>query len=118
MAEKDKFADELMSDEELDQVAGGTNGEYDALRNAIGKVEVYRNLLATRVQEKTVGLVGVDYMKKYLKQHYEIDAEISLGFFGGSANVYKRNGESLSHQQVLDMIKNNNPGFLDLGIYE
>ncbi len=42
-----------------------------------------------------------------LKNHYGIDADISNGFWffsDGSKNTYKKDGKSLNHQQVWEMI--------------
>jgi len=38
MAKEDKFADEIMSDDELDQVAGGTKSEFRELQRVLPKI--------------------------------------------------------------------------------
>jgi len=38
MAVKDKFADEMLTDDELDQVAGGTNSEFKELQRVLPKI--------------------------------------------------------------------------------
>ncbi len=92
MAEKDKFAGEIMSDEELDGVAGGTLGETVELFNVIN--------------QKT----NANYLDlpDYLKTNYGIDVIINVNqcqWNGGGANEYRLNGEQITHEQVLDIIK-------------
>ena len=45
MVDKDKFADEVMSDEELDQVAGGTVAEFDEICSAMANNPFVKNAL-------------------------------------------------------------------------
>ena len=107
---KEKFADEIMSDEELDYVAGGTSEETIAMINAIGYVRERTNYGDGR---KFYTLLPPDEVAGYLKKTYNIDATINLGRFnddvhtfemGGKPNEYSLNGKSLTQQQVLGII--------------
>ncbi|MBR4115819.1 MAG: hypothetical protein IKK40_07385 [Bacteroidales bacterium] len=84
---------EKLDDEQLEQVAGGTVRE---------SWEIFQILK----QKKSVRM-GLYDLPDYLKNNYGIDAKIDgyPDFDEGRANVYSRNGESLTHQQVLDIIK-------------
>ncbi len=90
MADKDKFADEIMSDEELDGVAGGTRAET----YADGEELVKRGLLSaedalssSKVRE-TIHNLGYKY-----KDHG------GLAIFGAKNNEYfNKNGESVSRE--------------------
>ena len=98
-----------LSEEELDQVAGGTRTEVFDIIHAIGKVHTK--------------IMGVDHYSEldfvpgqiegYLKEHYGIKANLSTGFLGTglgeSKNTYSRDGQSLTHQQVINIIKHGNP---------
>ena len=113
MADKDKFADEVMSDEELDGVAGGTYSETSDIIMAVGKV-VEHNGFYNNKPAKFMWYLDDSEVAGYLKKNYNIDAELDgykhPGAGGGwieecEANIYKINGKQISHQQVLDIIK-------------
>ena len=89
MAE-DKYAGEALSEEELDGVAGGKLWEISEICIAAGK-RMY-----------------IHEIPGYLKENFNIDAKIdgdTYTLYEGQANIYKRNGETLTHQQVIDIIK-------------
>lgn len=110
-----KMAMNKINDFELNKVAGGTLKEFKELFNAYenkGKVKEMvaeltcpgsyipyedRNILFARVVEKA------------LKQDFNIDAYISVGFCGTGfrsvPNTYSLNGKTLSHQEVLNIVK-------------
>ena len=101
---------EMMSNEQLDQVSGGTCQQTDELIRAIGPVDVrvkgghthYQTTYRTEHRQ-----LKRDEVEDYLKKHYGIDADISNGFLffsDGSNNTYKKNGQSLTHEQVWYMI--------------
>jgi len=108
MAEKDKFADEKLSDEELDQVAGGTVGEYDELRDLFGTVKRHVSS-GGRNAHTFEGRLTDEEIKSWLKEHLNIDAQINykrwFPWQDGDPNVYTRNGQSLTHEQVVKEIK-------------
>lgn len=93
MADEKKFADEKLSDEQLDNVAGGTVRE---------SWEIFQVL-----KQKTDVRMGLWDLPDYLKKNYGIDAKIDgyPDFDEGNPNVYNLNGEPLTHQQVLNIIK-------------
>ncbi len=93
MAEKKKIAGEIMSDEELDGVAGGTVRE---------SWEIFQI-----INQKTNVRMGLYDLPDYLKKNYGIDAKIDgyPDFDEGNPNVYSLNGKQITHQQVLDIIK-------------
>lgn len=104
---------EKMSDDELEQVAGGTNGEYKALRKLLPMVHYIKNLsfFDQAVEHKKKRYMTTDEVEGWLKTNLNIDAEIDDGFFlnpfdsAGDPNKYSRNGQMLTHGQVMDEIK-------------
>ncbi len=60
-----------------------------------------------------MALTDNDDIQKYLKYHYNVDSDLSEGLFGlfSSANKYSKNGKSLSHKEIIGMIKAHNPKF-------
>lgn len=110
MADEKIFDNEILSDEELDNVAGGTSEETIAMINAIGYVRERTNYGDGR---KFYTLLPPDEVASYLKKTFNIDATINLGRFnddvhqfemGGKPNEYSINGKSLTQRQVLDII--------------
>ena len=108
MVEKDKFADEKLSDEELDQVAGGTVGEYDELRDLFGTVKRHVSS-GGRNAHTFEGRLNDEEIKSWLRSNLNIDAQINykrwFPWQDGDPNVYTRNGQSLTHEQVVKEIK-------------
>lgn len=98
-----------LSEEELDQVAGGSKTETWGIIHAIGKV--HHKIMGKSVYRE------LDFVPSkiaaYLKKHYGIDADLSSGFLctgiGSSDNTYSRDGKSLTHQQVINIIKYGKP---------
>ena len=108
MAEKDKYADELMSDEELDGVAGGTVQEYRELRGLFDpEIIVVRNKLGGEYEEEIYK--SDDDIRSWLKYNLNIEATFNykrwFPWQDGDPNVYTRNGESVSHAQVIKEAK-------------
>jgi len=102
--------DEILNDEQLDNVAGGTSREMEDLRRTIGEVYLEHD----SYNHSYYTYVPMEKLAPYLKKHYGIDATINLGEYDpsdhgfvteGAPNKYSRNGQSLTHQQVLDIIK-------------
>lgn len=103
------FKDELISEEELDDVAGGTSSEMRDLIYAIGKVYLEHDSYHSYYT-----YVPMEELAPYLKKKYGIDATINLGEYDpsdhgfvteGKPNTYSRNGQPLTQQQVLDIIR-------------
>ena len=108
---KEIFKDEMLSDEELDNITGGTSEETIEMINAIGYVRERTNYCDGK---KFYSLLPPDEVASYLKKTYGIDATINLGRFnddvhqfemGGKPNQYSRNGQLLTQKQVLDIIR-------------
>ncbi len=102
MKDEKILQEEIMEDEELDAVAGGTLNELRDLQKLFYHY--------TDVQRKKTVTVykSADWIKKWLKSRLNIDAEINHkgGWFTSpGANSYSRNGESLTHEQVVAEIK-------------
>ena len=113
MAEKDRFADEILSDEELDNVAGGTYAEAEELQALFG----YRVSNNSRKSQIRIGSSSeiISYnksfseVKSWLKEHLNIDANLHYTHFWpwtkADPNTYSRNGVSLTHEQVVAEVK-------------
>ena len=111
MAKEDKIADEVLSEEELDQVAGGTVGEYDELRDLFGTVKRrvgsagrhgrHAHTIEDRLNDEEI--------KSWLRSNLNIDAQINykrwFPWQDGDPNTYSRNGVSLTHEQVVAEVK-------------
>ena len=113
MADEKILDNEILNDEELDNVAGGTFFETRDLRNAIGRVYLVKSYYDNQPIQ-FYSKLPPNEIAGYLKSHYDIDATLSFGKYnsevglyepGGDPNTYSRNGQSLTHQQVLDIIK-------------
>ena len=114
MKDKKILEEEMLSDEELDKVAGGTYDECSEIVMAVGKVVEHNGFIDNKPGKFMWYLDGNPETADYLKKTYNIDAELS-GYLApgagggypidGVANIYKINGKQISHQQVLDIIK-------------
>lgn len=103
-----KINDELeaMSDEELDNVAGGTYKEYHELDELLPYSDDNFTFGNTIVKSP-------EYIHDWLKSNLNIDAEINIGFsmddygniYDNIANVYTRNGQNLTHEEVIKECK-------------
>jgi len=122
MIDEKKFADEAMSDEELDNVAGGTLSQMQDLVSAIVKVKSGSSVLGDMMNGAGCFLPGFNEINKsYVKETLSrigIDAQIDIGWLGygicSEDNVYtdKRTGKSLSHEEVLSRIKRDLPSWM------
>ena len=108
-----KINDELekLSDEELNQVAGGTYDEWLELAKFFpsgggGAGVGSGGSLGFSGSYKTYK--DEDWIKDWLKRNLNIEAEIDgtrFLFYRGSRNTYTRNGESLTHEQVVKEVR-------------
>ena len=105
------FAEEILLDEEMEKVAGGTVGELNELTNAMLGNSKFKLLSNTETHVPGVNRMVADSVEKMLKEDMNIDANISLGFLGtgaGSAkNTYRdmTTGQYITHAEVIDRIK-------------
>ena len=87
--------EEILSDEELEKVAGG------AVRECTD--------ICKLAAEKDHVSLGLHQVQDYLKKYHNIDAKIDIGDVfacdNGNPNVYKYNGEIINHSQVLEIIR-------------
>ena len=98
----EKFKDEVLSDKELDNVAGGTNGEFKELSsilpNIFEKVQGYRARVNVISRSRKP-----DEVVSWLKENLNIDAKIDVGEWwnpldsAGSSNSYSRDVKSITH---------------------
>lgn len=114
MKDEKILENEIMTDEELEKVSGGTHYETSQIINAIGqiyKVNGFKGDFSHPVTFYTY--LPLDEVEPYLKKTYGIDAKLDCGQYDpaahdfvteGGANQYSRNGQSLTHQQVMDII--------------
>ncbi|MBQ6005093.1 MAG: hypothetical protein IJL14_02465 [Selenomonadaceae bacterium] len=104
MAEEKKFADEKLTDEQLNGVAGGTYGEYKELRDLIFSYEILRNSDAKKLSRSG--------LEKWLKDNINVTADISTGFIlnfsddAGKTNTYRDNDRKkyISHGAVKEKV--------------
>lgn len=112
MAEKDKFADEKLSDEELDQVAGGTYAEAEELQALFGYTVGVSKTGKKRIRTSSEIISynkSFSDVESWLKEHLNIDANLHYTHFWpwtkADPNTYSRNGVSLTHEQVVAEVK-------------
>ena len=97
------LVEEILLDEEMEKVSGGTTEEFIDIAKFLPKI--------TRVRygHEMKDFMNKDQAQDWLKTNLNIDAEIGLGktFFNipGKPNIYSRNGESLTHEEVLTELK-------------
>lgn len=104
------MTNEVLKEEQLDEVAGGSYSETMELIRAIGLVDIREKRYSRRGSRyETVRrqLEGGE-VREYLKDHYGIDSIINFRahsfLYDGQKNTYKKDGKSLTHYQVWDMI--------------
>ena len=108
---------------ELDNVAGGTVKEFNEIFDAYNSLAgSYMESIGSGAREllDILGTAGsgaksavicalATPFEKALKHDFDIDAYISVGWggtgFRSTHNRYSKNGKSLTHQEVVDMIR-------------
>ena len=103
---------EQLTDEQLDQVAGGTVKEYEEICSAMANNPILKSILETGSHVPISNQVDKVLVEDILKVEMGIKADISLGFLGtglgSKSNTYKdlRNGgRSMTHAEVINRIK-------------
>mgnify|MGYP006916061719 CR=1 FL=1 len=107
MAKEDKFAGEMLTDEELDGVVGGTRAETQELIKAVYK-KVY-NLDISGI-DLSAADVNV-YLKSELEAElasFGVNSKVDVGFkgtgIGEKANeYYTPKGNKISHEQLMNI---------------
>jgi len=82
MAEEKKFTGEVLSDKELDDVAGGTLTQYNELVNAVMKDPDMSRTILVANSAGFSDLAVKDDVEKFLKNKLGIEADISVGLLG------------------------------------
>lgn len=86
---KNDINDEILDDETLDQVAGGTGKEFDS------DLEVYAGMIGKSVED----VDGLSLKKAFVK------AGVNVQFNTGSTdNIYKVNGTRVSRYEALVLL--------------
>lgn len=108
----EKLKNELMKDEELEDVAGGTVTEFGEICGAMANNFALSNLLKGSSHLPVGNLVQREIVVAILKNKMGIEADVSLGLLGtgiGSENnTYKdlcNDGKPMTHDEVLNRIK-------------
>ena len=94
----EKFADEMLTDEELDNVAGGTRQELQELYSAMAGDRVLSKYLKTSTRDN----INLEEIAKVLKEKLELD--FSYGTLDRK-NEYTHNGQKIDHDEVVDFCK-------------
>ena len=111
MAVQDKFADEILSDEELDQVVGGTRIET-ALVNSFFSQYIYGKNLTIDTTNADNNLLAKETLESLLdyyfegKMAYNIDVGNNGTGVGEKANEYYLNGQKIDTTILLSAINN------------
>ena len=112
MAVEDKYADEMLRDEELDQVAGGTYAEAEELQALFGYTVGVSKAGKKRIRTSSEIISynkSFSDVESWLKEHLNIDANLHYTHFWpwtkADPNTYSRNGVSLTHEQVVAEVK-------------
>ena len=98
MADMDKYADEMLTDEELDNVAGGTWQELQELYSAMAGDRVLSKYLKTSKRDN----INLEEIAKVLKEKLGID------FLYGTLdrkNEYTHNGQKIDHHKLVEFCK-------------
>ena len=112
MAEEKILNEEQLSDEELENVSGGKVAELEKLADAIVHNPTLKFLGKAGAHVPGANRISADAVETLLKDHLNIDADISLGAFGTGAGSSKntdrdmKTGQYITHAEVLDRIKN------------
>lgn len=104
------LAEEILLDEEMEKVSGGTVGELKELTNALLKNPILKTLGKIEAHIPIANSEVADTVESILKDQLNVDADISLGFLGTGAyskkNTYRdmQTRQILTHQDVLNRI--------------
>lgn len=111
MAVENKFADEMLTDDELDYVVGGTRIET-ALANSLFSQLIYGKNLPIEVTNADNNLLAKETLESLLdyyfegKMAYNIDVDKNGTGVGEKANEYYLNGQKLDNDLLLSSINN------------
>ena len=112
------FTEEILLDEELEQVSGGTCAElHELTKAAMGNSKILQYCagaaeLASKYKVGCLGNIPLSYAMESLLGELGVKAKISIGAFGTGGgenpNTYRNkiSGASLSHAEVVDRVRN------------
>ena len=108
MKDEKILENEILTDEQLEQIVGGSWEEYKDIAKLLPKVRYWYQSYTTKSRWIDRDM-DPDEVRKYLNETYNVDASISAyTLFGNYSNVknkYSRDGVSMTHAEVLDLIK-------------
>ncbi len=104
---EDKFADEMLSDEELDNVAGGTRAETREMDIALNKRLYGLDFSALDIAQADHMLYAKSDLESELTRlgvQFKIDVGKDGTGVGEKANEYYYHGVKISHEQLMNII--------------
>ena len=117
---KEILTNEILNDAELENISGGTVAQFEEIYSALEKQAGVAGDISNGLRKILSLIPGGDIgtavwrnaaapiAEKALKDCYGIDAYISIGWLGTgfreSGNRYSKDGKSLSHAEVLNII--------------
>ena len=111
MKDEKILAEEILSDEELDNVAGGSWLEFtdDMLKAKERGLAGFENLDMTNPNSDLIKMIGDDKLRhQYVEKVSAVFAShgIEMTYNGKflEANVYKFNGKEITRQQAWDIV--------------
>ena len=106
MAMEDKFADEMLTDDELDNVVGGTRAETQELITAMYK-SIYKTDISGLFDMNSAGVnVGLKTMLEEELAGLGINSKVDVGLNGTgigekSNEYYTKKGNQITHEQLM-----------------
>ena len=104
----EKLAHEILSIKELDNVTGGTSKEFMQILSTVVSNKYLMNEFKDVLGDVTGGNLNLENTKDALKRVFGklgIDATISL-YDDKNVYKYKKDGKSILHTDVINIIKN------------
>ena len=103
------ITDKILTEQELNEVAGGTVKEFDELLSAVSDNPIVRG--AAKLDSHTP--VANAYIARVIEKqllNIGLEADIDLGWggtgIGSKHNKYRLNGKDISHKEACDYVRN------------
>ena len=112
------LAEEILLDEEMEKVSGGTCAElHELVKAAAGNSKILQYCagaaeLASKYKVGCLGNIPLSYTMESILGELGVKAKISIGAFGTGGgenpNTYRNkiSGATLSHAEVVDRVRN------------
>ena len=107
------FAEEILLDEEMEKISGGTVVELEQIVRTFYKNSNCRDFLgATSAHFPGASILTAEYIESFMSNEMGIDANISVGVGGtgicSKKNTYRdlKTGKFISHDEVLKRVEN------------